>query len=242
MSETEIAPIEPLKAGFDYEALPLADRAGMQIAAGRIKERLAGITKDFAAIGRELSKVKARLPHGLFGDWCKAELGFTQRTAQNYMNAAAFLERLPEPICETVSLLPPGMIYQLASPTAPQAVVSEIIEAAEAGTVLEPEKISARFADLRRITQLEKIENQKEAQRKKRRKHASQAAERAEKWRQAEEARARREKEQAAKIEGLFESHPKVMQELGAAVRALEYRFSSVFLAILTAKEAGHAD
>ena len=242
MSETEIAPIEPLKAGFNYEALPLADRAGMQIAVDRIKERLAGITKDFAAIGRELSKVKARLPHGLFGDWCKAELGFTQRTAQNYMNAAAFLERLPEPICETVSLLPPGMIYQIASPTAPKAVVSEIIEAAEAGTVLEPEKISARFADLRRITQLEKIENQKQAQRKNRRKHARQAAEHAERQRKAEEARAFREKEPAARIEALFESYPEVMGELGAAARALDYAFSSVFRRILAAKEARHAD
>jgi hypothetical protein len=196
---------------------------------------------------RLLIRLKTRLPHGLFGDWCKAELGFTQRTAQNYMNAAAFLEGLPEPICETVSLLPPGMIYQLASPTAPKAVVSEIIEAAEAGTVLEPEKISARFADLRRITRLEKTENQKEAQRINRRKHASQAAElaerhRAEKHRKAEEARARLEKEQVAKIEGLFESHPEVMQELGAAARALEYRFAYVFLAILKAKEARHAD
>ena len=78
-------------------------------------------------IGRSLLDVKEKLDHGQFQDWLKAEFAWTSRTAQNYMNVAknekfSFLDTLP------VSAL-----YLIASPTAPDEAVEEIVGRAEAG-------------------------------------------------------------------------------------------------------------
>jgi hypothetical protein len=39
-------------------------------------------------VGKELLAVKAALPHGRFGCWLRAELGWTDRTARNFMAVA----------------------------------------------------------------------------------------------------------------------------------------------------------
>jgi hypothetical protein len=58
-----------------------------------------------------LWKVKDQLDHGQFSSWIASDVGYSQRTAQNYMNAFRCLGDKSE----TVSLLPMKTIYDIAS-------------------------------------------------------------------------------------------------------------------------------
>jgi hypothetical protein len=84
---------------FDYAALPPDVVTEAQGAAERIRTRIRAAIVD---VGADLIGVKDRLPHGAFSVWLKAEFGMTERTAQNYMSAAALAGKY-----ETVSVLPP---------------------------------------------------------------------------------------------------------------------------------------
>ncbi len=64
-----------------------------------------------AEVGAALVKVKEELGHGRFGKWLTAEVGYTARTAQNYMNVAQTFGDKPE----IVSQLPKTVTYKLAS-------------------------------------------------------------------------------------------------------------------------------
>jgi len=123
MSGTEILP--PSKAGFDYAGLPEDIRAEAKAVADEIKMRMRGVVIE---VGAALRRIKDRLGHGRFGKWLSAEFGFTERTAQNYMAAAALVAKY-----ETVSYLQPKTLYQLAAPTTPDAVRDEIIQRFNAG-------------------------------------------------------------------------------------------------------------
>lgn len=138
----------PPPDGFDYALVAMPDRTAMQLAADRIRDRLASIRGSFLAIGDELLGVKDRLPHGAFLAWCEAELGIAPRTAQNYMRAADLMRAMPEPARATVSLLPPTTLYRLAG--APREIVAEVVQAAEAGALPPPDALNERIADAAR--------------------------------------------------------------------------------------------
>lgn len=44
--------------------------------------------ENIIQIGLELSKAKAKLSHGEWGDWLRDKVDFSQRTASTYMNIA----------------------------------------------------------------------------------------------------------------------------------------------------------
>ena len=79
--------------------------------AAKIRKSQTIMFNSLFKIGELLIKVKNQLDHGQFGKWRSSELGFTQRTAQNYMNAFSYLGDKSE----TVSRLPMKTIYDLAS-------------------------------------------------------------------------------------------------------------------------------
>jgi hypothetical protein len=137
---TSEPPAGTVAPNFDYSALSagLADDA--RATAGRIRNRT---RSTITMIGRDLIVIKTKMEHGTFGNWIKAELGMTPRTAENYMNAAQWLEGKSE----TVSLLPPTLIYALAAPSAPAAVVSEVLAAVGAGVALPVRDIKEKLAD-----------------------------------------------------------------------------------------------
>src|SRR5436309_212642 len=85
----------PVQSGFDYGLLPSEVRAEAKSAADQIKTLMHRAIVD---VGTALARIKERLPHGQFGKWLSAEFGLTERTAQNYMAAAALVSE-----CETVS-------------------------------------------------------------------------------------------------------------------------------------------
>lgn len=123
---------------FDYAALAPDDAGVARAAVAAIRGEL---RRSVPAIGRHLLAVKAKLPHGHFVSWAQAELGMTARTAQNYMNAAGFLEGKSE----TLSLLPPTILYALAAPTTPPGLVEEIEAAAAAGAPLSVTELQEKL-------------------------------------------------------------------------------------------------
>jgi hypothetical protein len=99
-----------------------------------------------ADVGNHLIRAKGHLPHGGFSQWAEVELNMTLRTAENYMNAARFLEGKPK----SVSLLPPTTVYKLASLAAlqaPPAVVKEVLDAAASGAPLPVRAVKTKLAD-----------------------------------------------------------------------------------------------
>lgn len=81
--------------------------------ADRIRERTQRGVLLFIENGRDLICVKKQMPHGYFGPWLKREFGWSERTAQNYMNAAEAREALHAQGCadEAIALLPSTVLY-----------------------------------------------------------------------------------------------------------------------------------
>src|SRR5262249_5202495 len=96
-------------------------------------------------IGRELISIKGQLEHGQFTEWVEIECGFSLRSAENYMRAAAFAVGKSE----TVSLLRPATAYRLAAKSAPPEVVSAVIRSIEAGHIPTDGEIDVLFDQAR---------------------------------------------------------------------------------------------
>jgi hypothetical protein len=153
------------KQGFDYSPLNPETTELLQRTANRIRERG---TATIIATGAELMEIKARLKaelaHGHFGNWLKAEFGWTERTAQNYMQAAAVFASKSE----TVSDLPPAVIYKLASKTTPPAVREAVIGRLAGGDRPTKAEIIDLVAAARQEAKIEKLPpNQRVAVRRK---------------------------------------------------------------------------
>ena len=128
-----------LPPGFDYSSLDPETRSEAQLVADEIKTRMRGAVVE---VGAALARIKARLVHGQFGDWLVAEFGMTERTAQNYMSAAALAAKY-----ETVSVLPAGSLYLLAAPSTPEPARHAVIERLGQGEAPTAKAIKALIAD-----------------------------------------------------------------------------------------------
>lgn len=116
------------------EPEPLED-AALRVLAEQIRERCQSTTAAVIEIGHALADAKIRVKHGKFAKWVTEQCGFTARTAQNYMRAAALTAK-----CEIVSLLNPAVLYRLAAPTTPEGVVDAVVRMLNNGNVpTEPE-------------------------------------------------------------------------------------------------------
>ena len=115
--------------GFNYDLLEtkLADK--VRTAADRIREGVQKTVEDIIQIGNDLLAVKEALPHGQFLPWLKAEFGWSERSAQNFMSVAekfksAKIADLP---------IQPSAAYLLAAPSVPDEAREKAVEKAEAG-------------------------------------------------------------------------------------------------------------
>jgi hypothetical protein len=115
--------------GFNYDLLEtkVADR--VRSAADRIRERMKKTVEDIIEVGNDLLAVKEALPHGQFLPWLKAEFGWSERSAQNFMSVAeqfksAKIADLP---------IQPSAAYLLAAPSVPDEAREKAVEKAEAG-------------------------------------------------------------------------------------------------------------
>jgi hypothetical protein len=120
---------ELVVVGFNYDLLEtkLADK--VRSAADRIRERVKKTVEDIIEVGNDLLAVKEALPHGQFLPWVKAEFGWSERSAQNFMSVAekfksAKIADLP---------IQPSAAYLLAAPSVPDEAREKAVEKAEAG-------------------------------------------------------------------------------------------------------------
>lgn len=117
------------QTGFDYAALPVDAALNARAAAERIKLRLKRTVEDIIEIGRELTAVKAELPHGQFLPWIAAEFEMSKETAQNFLSV---FERFGGKNV-IITNLKPTILYALAAPSTPDSVVNKALEKAESG-------------------------------------------------------------------------------------------------------------
>jgi Protein of unknown function (DUF3102) len=124
--ETEAAGQRPL---FDYSALDAETRIVVQQRAGEIKSIAKRVAGDIVEIGHKLADVKSRLKNGRFNEWLTAELGWSERTAHNFIavysrfGAANFA-------LENVAV---SALYLLAAPSTPAEAVEITKQIADSG-------------------------------------------------------------------------------------------------------------
>jgi hypothetical protein len=120
---------ELVVVGFNYDLLEtkLADK--VRSAADRIRERIKKTVEDIIEVGNDLLAVKEALPHGQFLPWLRAEFGWSERSAQNFMSVAEQFKS-----AKTADLpIQPSAAYLLAAPSVPDEAREKAVEKAEAG-------------------------------------------------------------------------------------------------------------
>ena len=115
--------------GFNYDLLETKVADKVRNAADRIRERIKKTVEDIIEIGNDLLAVKEAVPHGQFLPWIKAEFGWSERTAQNFMSVA---EKFKSAKIADLHIQP-SAAYLLAAPSVPDEAREKAVEKAEAG-------------------------------------------------------------------------------------------------------------
>ena len=121
----------PVVAGFNYDQLESKVAEEVRSSADRIREKVKKTVEDIIDVGNDLLAVKEALGHGHFGPWLKAEFGWSERTAQNFMSVAEAFGAKSEKLAELP--IQPSAAYLLAAPSVPDEARQTAIEKAEAG-------------------------------------------------------------------------------------------------------------
>ncbi len=129
----------PVVVGFNYDLLETKVAEQVRSSADRIRERLKKTLVDIIEVGHDLQAAKKSLEHGQFGPWLRAEFGWTERTAQNFMSVAERFGAKTEIISDL--RIAPTAAYLLAAPSVPDEARAKAIERAESG-----ETITAKLA------------------------------------------------------------------------------------------------
>lgn len=141
---------EMIQAGFDYGALPAESAIVARTAAERIRLRLKRTVEDIIEIGRELTEVKAELPHGQFLPWIAAEFEMSDQSARQFMWVYDRFGDENQKIFE----FRPSVIYALSAPSTPDSVIEKAIEQGAAG-----EKVTA--ADVKQWKEAAQVASQR---------------------------------------------------------------------------------
>lgn len=114
---------------FQYDRLDSTKRVIVQQRTSEIKSLMRKTAQDIVEIGHKLIEVKNELPHGEFLNWLESEFGWTDRTAQRFMNVANSFKN------DNLSDLNIGTsaLYMLSEPSTPEPARQEAIERAEKG-------------------------------------------------------------------------------------------------------------
>jgi hypothetical protein len=120
----------PAIVGFNYDLLETKVAEKVRSSADRIRERINKTVEDIIAVGNELLAVKDSLDHGQFGPWLKAEFGWSERSARNFMAVA---EQFGKSANFADLPFQPSAAYLLAAPAVPDEARQKAVEKAEAG-------------------------------------------------------------------------------------------------------------
>ena len=163
----------------------------MEEIADRIRARIRRTVEDIIETGRDLATVKDSMGFGEFTKWLDLEFSMTDRTARNYMRAAAWAEGKTE----IISDLSPTTLYLLAAPSTPKEIQAEVVSDLRSGKPVEVQRIKHRILDA-------KLKQRASAQAKRRNQQRSKAAiQRGEREREKHDAeRQERERQQEQHI------------------------------------------
>jgi hypothetical protein len=118
-------------AKFDYAPFPSEVAAQLRAAAQRIRRSVQQTLDVLIAVGKDLLAVKEAMPHGRFGPWVRAEFGWGERTARNFMAVALRFGGKTETIAEMG--IEATAAYLLAAPSTPEAAAREALKRARGG-------------------------------------------------------------------------------------------------------------
>jgi hypothetical protein len=144
--------------GFNYANLEPAVATAARNSAEDIRGNMSLQVEAILEIGKQLIDMKAALGHGYFGTWIDLELGFGQRTAQNYMAAATVFGSK----CAMVSHLRPTTLYAIASPSTPEPARDILLERLNEGDLLADDEATSFIRDCRRVAKSAKHINRRE--------------------------------------------------------------------------------
>jgi gas vesicle protein len=120
----------PVVVGFNYSLVgDAADK--VRSSAEKIRRTVQKTIEDIIEVGQELMTVKETVGHGHFGPWLRAEFGWTERTAHNFMNVADQFGPNTKLISDLAIM--PTAAYLLAAPSVPEKARETAVERAEAG-------------------------------------------------------------------------------------------------------------
>ncbi len=137
----------------------------MEEIADRIRARIRRTVEDIIETGRDLATVKDSMGFGEFTKWLDLEFSMTDRTARNYMRAAAWAEGKTE----IISDLSPTTLYLLAAPSTPKEIQAEVVSDLKAGKPIE-------FLRVKALIQTARFERRHAAKAKQRNQHRTKAA------------------------------------------------------------------
>jgi hypothetical protein len=127
----------------------------LQEAAQRIKLLRRAATEHAVEIGRELLRVKEKLPHGVFVKWVERSCEFKIRAAQDLMKLA----RDAESNAKLIALMVPSTLRVYLSKTTPPEVRSNILKRLENGEHVSRNELYSQASDARSRTKA-KVGNQ----------------------------------------------------------------------------------
>lgn len=191
---------------LQYGPKPLS-RAVLHPLPAETQERLDGITRQIherhrsqieaiIATGKDLHTVKEMLPHGDFMTWLQNEFGWSQKTANNYMNAAdQFADKV-----QTIQKLAPTAVYALAAPSTPERTRAKIVKRLDAGEEVETAEVKKIVKKARQA--YEKPLTEKQIARRKQR-EAEEQQEQA-RWEARRKKELRKEKDHQLKVARLI--------------------------------------
>jgi hypothetical protein len=137
-----------IEAGFDYSPLQPKTAEKVKEAAERIRQTVKRSIEDVITVGKDLLAVKEELDHGQFGRWLKAEFGWGERMAQNFMSVAERFGPKSEIIAELT--IQPTAAYLLAAPSVPDEAREKAISMAEGGDKITTKVARKIVADARK--------------------------------------------------------------------------------------------
>jgi hypothetical protein len=107
MTTQDVAP------AFDYGQLSGDDWKFVEDARDEIRRLGKQTVEAICEIGRLLTEVKQRLPHGQWLPWLKAEFAWSERTAQRFMNSHALIKSANLADLPRLLELPPSAVADL---------------------------------------------------------------------------------------------------------------------------------
>jgi Protein of unknown function (DUF3102) len=129
-------PDSPRQTGTG-EVVPVADVDSVLAEHANIIRKLGKrVKEDVIEIGRRLKECKQLAGRGNWSAWLEREFGWSERTAQRYMQLYEFTQEEFQYDKLSVLELPLSGLYLLAAPSTPDEACNEIIQRAAAGEAI----------------------------------------------------------------------------------------------------------